>query len=80
MQCHSSILRGSSSRSAETRVSILRTGSAVNELCSTAEARPVKDEDTLSSLGISSGGVLYFKDLGAYSLQRSFEIVSCVSM
>ena len=28
------------------------------------EAKGVKDEDTLQSLGIKDGGVLYFKDLG----------------
>ena len=27
-------------------------------------ARGLKDEQTLGSLGISDGGVLYFKDLG----------------
>lgn len=28
------------------------------------KARPVKDDDTLRSLGIPSGGVIFFKDLG----------------
>lgn len=43
-----------------------QTGSTVHaiRLSLSLEARPVKDEDTFRSLGMASGGVVYFKDLG----------------
>lgn len=34
--------------------------------CIITEARAVKDEDTLESLAIKDGGILYLKDLGMY--------------
>ena len=44
-------------------------------VCAIAEAKALKDEATLESLALEDGGVLYFKDLGAYC---RFDIVGTI--